>query len=216
MPGSWEYPRPTVLIVILTRETVAMAWALGYRQLQFPPYANEITMYGMPFDHARSTGCQRTLETNHEYLFFLDDDVIPPADAIINLLKHNADIVSGLYYRRAEPICPVMMKEVDGGAKWITEFKQGELVQADLVGCGCMLIKRKVLEIMKPPWFEWRCDPWRFPNITPQERCSEDYDFCRKARKLGFKIFVDTSVQCLHTGHGVSMLGGRYAPLRLP
>lgn len=217
MPGSWEYPKPNVLVCILTRELVTMAWAIGYRRLAFPENSSDVFMHGMPFDHARSFGCQRALETGHEYLFFLDDDVIPPPDAIYRLIRHNKDIISGLYYRRQLPVYPVMMREVEGkGPQWITDAKLGDMVEADLVGAGCLLIKRKVLEVMNPPWFEWKCDPFRFPKLALTDRCSEDYDFCRKARALGFKLFVDTSVQCSHAGHGCSAPGGAYGPLQLP
>jgi GT2 family glycosyltransferase len=218
MSGSWEYPKPNVLVVILSgREVVTTAWAKGYKYLMYPERSNDTFLYGMPFDHARSQGCQRTLETGHEYLFFLDDDVIPPPDAIHRLIARNKDIVGGLYYRRQMPVYPVMMREIEGkGAQWITDARMGDLVEADLVGCGCLLIKRKVLEIMPPPWFEWKCDPYRWPNLQPHERCSEDYDFCRKARALGFKLFVDTTVQCVHAGLGAAMPGGAFGPLQLP
>lgn len=217
MPGAWEYQKPQVLTCILTRELVTTAWAIGFRHLIYPANSNDTFLYGMPFDHARSQACQRALETGHEYLFFLDDDVIPPPDAILRLMNQNKDIISGLYYRRQNPVYPVMMREVAGqGATWITDAKMGDVIEADLIGSGCMLIKRKVLEIMQPPWFVWKCDPFRFPDIPQFERCSEDYDFCRKARALGFKLFVDTSVQCTHAGHGASQPGGAYGPLQLP
>lgn len=217
MPGAWERPKPNVLIVMLTRELVTMAWALGFRDLIYPERSTHTTMHGMPFDHARSQACKRALELGFEYLFFLDDDVIPPPDTLPRLIQHNRDIVCGMYFRRQEPLYPVMMKEIEGkGTQWIAEFAPNSLVEADLVGCGCMLIKRKVLEIMDPPWFVWKCDPFRFPNVPQFERCSEDYDFCRKARKLGFKLYVDTSIKCLHAGLGVATPDGQSKPLQLP
>jgi len=218
MPGAWEHPRPNTLIVTLTRELVTTAWAMSFKELLYPSNTHFIPLYGMPFDHARNVGCQRALDTQHEYLFFLDDDVLCPPDILYRLQARNLDIVSGIYCRRNEPTSmPVMMREIPGkGAQFITEFKMGELVEADLIGCGCMLIKRKVLEVMDPPWFVWKCDPWRNPGLTDNERCSEDYDFCRKAKALGFKLFVDTSIVCLHAGHGCSIPGEGYKPLKLP
>jgi len=217
MSGSWECPKPSVLITVLSgREVVSTAWAENWRTLIFPDRGNRIFLYGMPFDHARNQGCQRTLETGHEYLFFLDDDVIVPPDTILRLMNHNLDIVSGLYYRRQLPLAPVMMKEFLGkNTQWITNYQPDSLVEADLIGCGCLLIKRKVLEIMSPPWFEWKCDPFRWPDLTSFERCSEDFDFCRKAQKLGFKLYVDTSIQCHHAGLSIVTAQG-FTPLQLP
>jgi hypothetical protein len=205
-----------VLVVVLSgREVVTTGWAESWRTLIFPERANRTFLYGMPFDHARNQGCQRTLETEHEGMFFLDDDVILPHDTIVRLMRHNKDIVGGLYYRRQLPPAPVMMRETEKGPEWIHDYQPGRLVEADLVGCGCLLIKRKVLEIMPPPWFEWKCDPYRWPDLKPVERCSEDYDFCRKARALGFKLYVDTSIQCHHAGLSVASAQG-FTPLQLP
>jgi len=216
MSGSWEIPKPSVLVVVLSgREMVTTAWAESWRTLIFPERSNRTFLYGMPFDHARSQGCQRTLETGHEYMFFLDDDVIPPSDIIPRLMARNKDIVGGLYYRRQLPAAPVMMTETEQGTQWICDYQPGSLVEADLIGSGCLLVKRKVLEIMPPPWFEWKCDPFRWPDLKPFERCSEDYDFCRKARALGFKLYVDTSIQCHHAGLSVASTQG-FMPLQLP
>jgi hypothetical protein len=194
---------------------VTTAWAESWRTLIFPERANRTFLYGMPFDHARSLGCQRTLETGHEYMFFLDDDIILPPDIIPRLMARNKDIVGGLYYRRQLPAAPVMMKETEQGTQWICDYQPGSLVEADLIGSGCLLVKRKVLEIMPPPWFEWKCDPFRWPDLKPMERCSEDYDFCRKARALGFKLYVDTSIQCHHAGISAASAQG-FTPLQLP
>jgi hypothetical protein len=167
---------------------------------------------GMPFDHARNTAVQRAIEGGYTWLLFLDDDVVPPANVFDLLSRHGLDIVSGLYYRRSKPVMPVMMREVPQGTEYITSFTPGTLLEADLVGSGCLLIHRRVLLGMKKPWFEWLLDHDELPE---NQRCSEDYDFCRKARKAGFRIFVDTSVQCKHIGYGQSLIGGAFEPVEI-
>ena len=208
MAGAWEILNHTqVLVVILTREIVTTAWSVGFRNLQIPGTFTFLT--GMPFDHARNTGCLKTLENDFEWLFFLDDDTIPPADAIYKLMSHKKPIVSGLYYRRHPPICPVMLKEVGGDKKWITEFNVPELIEVDYVGTGCMLIHKDVLKNVPQPWFEWKVDRYDLPA---NQRMSEDFSFCQKARQTGYKIYVDTSVQCRHMGLGESRVGGHFVP----
>lgn len=208
MAGSWEIlEQNRVLTVILTRENVTTAWASGFRNLSIP--GTYTFLSGMPFDHARNTGCLKVLELDFEYLFFLDDDVIPPWNAIHTLMSHKQPIVSGVYYRRNPPICPVMLRETAEGRTWVTEFYAPDLIDVDYVGAGCLLIHRDVLIKMGKNWFDWRCDR---EDIPPTERMSEDFSFCYEARKLGYKIKVDTSVQCRHIGLGESRVGGNFVP----
>lgn len=241
MPGAWEVPRPNVLMATLTRELVSTKWAAGYRALQLPSYSAESILSGMPFDHARNTACENVLASGFTWLFFLDDDVVAPPNTIQRLINHGQDIVSGLYYRRAAPIVPVMMTHDDkGNSQWITSWPQNHLIEVDLVGAGCLLIHRRVLEQMSRPWFDWQLDkvtpnPCRHcgreatmehcrdvggkstphepsrPHVPP--RLSEDFAFCRKAKKeFGFKIHVDTSIVCEHIGLGQSGAGGGFVP----
>lgn len=212
MSGAWELERPSALVCILTRELVSTAWSKGFRDLQIPSGGTYAFFSGMPFDHARNTAVDRTLEHGFQWLFFLDDDVIPPPDAIHRLISRGGDIVSGLYYRRAEPIVPVMIKEVNGQRIWVTDFQAGSLLDVDLVGAGCLLIHRRVLERVPKPWFEWLLDR---PEIPEGQRCSEDFAFCRKAKQHGFNIQVDTGVVCRHAGLGASEIGGHFKPLAI-
>ena len=217
MAGSWELINQNrVLTAILTRESVTSAWAMGFRNLQIP--GTYTFLSGMPFDHARNTACLKLLELGWEWLFFLDDDVIPPPDVIYKLMAHKKPIVSGLYFRRCLPLVPVMLRENAEKTKveWVTQFTYGDVLEVDLVGSGCMLIHRSVLEKLPPlsnrcRWFEWRCDR---TDLSDLDKTSEDFTFCKHARAHGFKIYVDTSIQCRHIGYGDSNPTG-YKPLEL-
>lgn len=211
MPGAWEM-RPEVLVAVLTREVVYTAWAWRFRDMDFGPRHHKIIVSGMPFDHARNHAVELALQGGFEWLFFLDDDVIAPPQTVRMLINRGLPIVSGLYYRRNEPIVPVMIKEnADGSNQWITSFQAPSLVECDLVGAGCLLIHNTVLRKMSYPWFEWRVDRKDLPE---KERASEDFTFCKRAKKeFGFKIYVDTGVQCLHCGPSRSEIGGAMKPL---
>lgn len=218
MAGAWEQLPPQVLIAILTREQVSTKWAQGFRELQVPPQSQIIFLAGMPFDHARNAACQTALQHNFTWLFFLDDDVIAPPDAIPKLMSRGQDIISGLYFRRAEPInMPVMLMDTKPKPSFITGFQPGSMIEADMVGAGCLLIHRRVLERVPPPKFEWTIDYDGIHNAIrtdESDRASEDFTFCRKCKRLGFKIAVDTSVQCIHVGISSASMQG-FGPLHL-
>lgn len=216
MSGAWEQARPSVLLAILTREMVTTKWAAGFRNLALPPHSGLVFKSGAPFDVARNAACADMLEHNFEWLMFLDDDVIPPGDAYARLVRHGKDVVSGLYYRRNEPLTPCAMTIQDGKATWLTNWNPPEcLLEVDLVGAGCLLIHRRVLERMRKPWFVWEIGKEEESSV-PKTRgaMSEDFTFCLGAKAAGFKIHLDTSIRCEHVGIGQSGSDG-YRPSSL-
>lgn len=211
MPGAWELSSPRVLCAFLHVETTSIAWALGLRNLVIPGGLHVLPVSGMPFDHGRNVCCMRTLEVGATHLFFLDSDVVPPADTVLRLLSHNLPIVSGIYHRRSPPHgIPVMLKN----GVWITSYPKNRLIEVDLVGAGCLLIAREVIEkfpALDPNrgkhWFDWRVDMPK-DKLPPGEGVSEDFAFCIQARKMGYKVIVDTNVICRHVGLADAVYGG--------
>jgi hypothetical protein len=207
MSGAWEIPGPQVLVGILTREVVSSAWAKAYRDMQLPTNSHVQMYAGMPFDHARNNACQDALTNGFQWVFFLDDDVVAPPDTVQRLINRNVPIVSGLYYRRHEGIQACMQM---GPGEWVKDFQVGTVIEVGAVGAGCLLIHRSVLEKMKKPWFEWMCDR---EDLAANLRRSEDFEFCTKAGAAGFKVIVDTSIQCKHLGFGKAEVGGKFSPI---
>lgn len=213
MSGAWERESPSVLLAILTRELVATKWAMGFRNLALPAHSGISVRSGEPFDVARNAACQLALERGFQYLMFLDDDVIPPPDTFQRLAAPGADIISGLYYRRKEPICPVAMTVPPGGGPpiWVTTWNPpNSTVEVDLVGAGCLLLHRRVLERIPAPWFVWEIG--KEPAVEGRNAMSEDFAFCMKAKAAGFRVYLDTSIQCDHVGLGQSSGDGLFRP----
>jgi hypothetical protein len=214
MPGAWEGGGGSpVFVGVLTRELVTTHWAAGFRRLALPPGTPDpVTLAGQPFDHARNHLAQLAVEGGFQWLFFLDDDVVPPPDAFFRLAAHKQDIVSGLYFRRHIPVVACMQRE----RKWVTAFNMPDLIEVELVGAGCLLISTAALRKIPKPWFEWRCHRADLPE---DQRTSEDFSFAMSARKAGFRVLVDTAVQCEHVGPGkarVENAGGQWQPGFVP
>lgn len=196
---------------ILTRGIVPIQWALGFQRLDFPGDCRIFQVPGLPFDHARNVCVEEALQYGAEWLFFLDDDVIPPRDAFGKLISHRREVVSGLYYKRLGHIVPTMYRE-GSPPNPILSWKPNELLEVDYVGGGCLAIHRSALERVARPWFKWEMDR---TDLPPSERLGEDCYFSKKARQAGLRIYVDTSVRCLHAGFGRSDGDGKFAPLEL-
>lgn len=132
------------------------------------------------------------------HIFFLDNDVVPPINAIWQLHSHDVPIAAGIYPMQlddAEQIKTWSFKHK--GSWWQREVPLPQkLVTAEAVGGGCLLIKREVLESMDWPWFKMIFKPMDGRGMTM--KTGEDVFFCEKARTVGYKITVDPTVVCDH------------------
>lgn len=134
------------------------------------------------------------LDRGYDYLFFLDTDVIPPPDAIDHLLRHNKEVVSGIYlgasaYDGKPKIRPVLYAPVSGGdvrTMRIQEVLGDRLIPVAVAGLGCCLIKREIVEKIA------------FRNIGSSTTGGEDAAFFKDVRALGLTPYADTSVKCFH------------------
>lgn len=150
------------------------------------------------------------------WLLFVDADMVVPRGAFPLLAFHAADIVGALYAGRVPPFhleagcvskqaaAPDPLTPTDNPQCEITELpprRIGEVVAVDVVGAGLMLVRRRVFEGMEYPWF--------VANMQDTEELdwgqagygqNEDFNFCLRAKALGFRILCDTRVQPEHLG----------------
>ena len=154
----------------------------------------------LPLDNARSHCLNKFLElSNHpdDRLWFIDEDIIPPPEGLDILLKHNVDIVGLLCFmlkpddRGFLPPVPVALR-YNEEKKYIVYFNGKGLTEVDALGGGCIMVKRKVFEAIGGRCYEFFYYPDGTLNLVG------DFDFCQKAQKTGFKIYVDFDVLCGH------------------
>jgi hypothetical protein len=125
--------------------------------------------------------------------------LIPPT-TLENLIAADKDIISALYFQRKPPYRPVVcMMKKDEGYRLLDFVKLNTILDVDIVGFGCVLIKREVFEKLKERNYSTF---FNFKNISSEaeEQLNEDMTFCENARKEGFKIHLDTSIVCKHIG----------------
>jgi GT2 family glycosyltransferase len=114
----------------------------------------------------------------------LDSDMMHPPDAIHRLWATGKGVVGANYFQRFDKTRPM-----HGG---VLLNKSGNLQQVDWVGTGCILIRRRVLEQMSPPWFFYDTQTWS--NAMD----GEDMLFCRKAKRCGFDSWVNADMVVDH------------------
>lgn len=146
---------------------------------------------------------QKALDKGYDYFFSLEQDVIPPKDVIQRLLKHNKEIVSGIYFTYQNNkgvnlgLAPVLWKKVGkDGLKVMSEKEVigSRLIEVGACGLGCILIHKDVFKKIK----------FRFGK---EYEGFDDIWFSYDAFNNGFKIFADTSIKCKHLIKGWSWEG---------
>lgn len=162
---------------------------------------------------SRSQACTKFLEqTQIPYMLFIDDDIIfTPEDVskIYNHLKSGEyDLIGGIYPVRGAS----QLSSYGWGGKLEinNQIQEIEFLATGFMGISRRLLEKMVKELSLPLLNanDWsRCYPFfEAKRVLAEERerggepiyISEDWDFVQKARKIGYKVFVDTSVQVGH------------------
>ena len=153
-------------------------------------------IWGVNIAQNRTKGVMGAIQNhNPRWIFFVDDDMVVPADTIIRLIEADRDIVSGFCVMRKRPFSPCAYIRNDDNEKFydpIKDWPDDTLIEVDAVGGACMLIKAEVFNNIKRPWFHFYSD--RDMDM------GEDIFFCRKAKRKGYKIWLDTGLIIGHVG----------------
>jgi hypothetical protein len=83
-----------------------------------------------------------------DWIFWIDDDTVPPDGTISQLLRLEKPFTAGLYFNTNSPYNPICyLKAGDtGGYRHLWDYNPGSVIQVDSVGMGCTLIHRSVYE----------------------------------------------------------------------
>jgi hypothetical protein len=145
---------------------------------------------------ARNILIQEAMTLNPTHLLFLDADMIVPQDTCQRLLRHQKNIVSGLYYSRKKPYTPIYRKEkewVEGpGKQFLTPTPPDKFDEVGFVGFGCVMVSVSVIRKAA----ELNGGPRYFFSFANEE--GEDVYFCRLMHSIGESIYLDPECECGH------------------
>ena len=147
---------------------------------------------------------------DYDYIMWIDSDIVFTTDQFLQLLKHDKDIVSGLYkmdggthfatvkdwdkkYFRKNSTFEFLT--TDSVNKWV-EKNPNKLMEVEYTGFGFMLVKKGVFERLKYPWFSPIYEKDMGKDVL--DFCSEDVSFCQKVIKKGYKIHIDPTIVVGH------------------
>ena len=162
---------------------------------------------------ARNHIAQSAINMGVDYVLMVDNDVVLPKDALINLLDDPKDVCLGYYaHRDADNVyrgrtCVCKLRQPDGGLYFNypleSEYTAAELQELQENGTykqvihgggmGCAFIRTDVFRILKYPWYDW-------VNYNDSNRgmLSEDLYFCEQCKAHNITIYTDSRVGCGH------------------
>ena len=146
---------------------------------------------------ARNLLVEEALKYNATHVLFIDDDMIFPPHAAIQLLEHDVDIVTGLAFRRRAPYHPCIFT-CDGKDIYAIESINKGLVDIDCCGSAFILIKTEVFKRMPKPWYVY--GDTSLGIYEDKGGLGEDISFSLKAKRLGFEVKCDTDLIIIHLG----------------
>ena len=139
------------------------------------------------------------IDKDYDYFFSLEQDVVPPSDVLLKLVKHNKKVISCIYFlhnildneRKLVPQAFVILENQQytdlPSMRPLNdlELASKKLMQIISCGLGSVLIHRDILKEIE----------FRYNKTTES---FDDRFFCIDLYKKNIPIFCDTSIKCMH------------------
>jgi len=154
---------------------------------------------GEKIDVARNFLFEAALMSGAKYMLFIGEDTIIPFDGFFKLheiAEKNSDaIVVGVYYIKLS--APMIMIKTKENYIIPANVDPGQVYEAWQTGLDCALIPIDIIRKIKEddPEIPFCCIGGKAQGVP---FIGEDNFFVYRLRKLGFRLLVNTDVQCLH------------------
>ena len=189
-----------ILIAVPSMDMVAAGFAQSLATLnKVGECAVSFMVASLVYDSRNKLAAQ-AIVNGADYVMWFDSDMLFNPDTLERLMEHmkDKDIVGGLYFRRIPPYTPVAFQYFPAEDIGKVEFKgmddvPSEPVKVSGIGFGCLLMKTSVLiDVLS-----------KEGDLFTPDGCGEDISFCNRARRCGYDIWLDPSIECGHVGTNV-------------
>ncbi|HLC92121.1 MAG TPA: hypothetical protein VJH23_00245 [archaeon] len=134
-----------------------------------------------------------------DYMLWLDNDIMFTFENIKTLLAHldsGDGFISGVYYNpKNSGILPVAYWKDGDNYKWLEEKELHGVMEVDAVGFGFCAMKT---DLMRGVFAKYAPRPFNMRQLDNGSLVTEDQIFCERAKELGAKIILDTSIVVKH------------------
>lgn len=169
----------------------AFALVSAVQCLRETGYDVHLTARQGPYTHWNREGLvEDARSAGTDYLMMIDADLYFPSDGIVRLLRHEKDVVAGLYMMKTlPPVNPIKLSDGNGGYLGIKKWKPPpEVFRCAAVPTGFMLIRMAAIRDLPAPLF---------PCVQP---VGEDVAFCQAVEAAGLEVWCDPTFKIDHIG----------------
>ena len=162
-------------------------------KIQFYPHLS-------PLDNARNKAVKDFLEDYHDYFLHIDDDIIPPPNALQELIKADKDVIAPLCFTTKtgddgivfpQPVAYRYNDRMEY-KPYIPKTDPSGIHETDIVTGGCHLVKRWVFEKLERPYYF----TYHKNGVVIY---SEDFVFSQQCKKkLKIKLYTHYGLRCGH------------------
>ena len=154
-PGQ-DFDNGTVMIAVPHTGSASFHFIKGLRQVNINRPTIDVYDQGHPVDLSRNIMVTKCLQHKCECIFFVDSDIILRPDTFRELYIRRLPIVSGVYFSRAPPYEAVANIGRHPISHQVVK-EEAKTIEVEEVGAGCLLIDRRVFEVIAKKLNEWRC-----------------------------------------------------------
>lgn len=149
---------------------------------------------------SRNNMAKKAVEEGFDRVLWFDSDMTFGNDVFERLtarMDEGLDFISGLYFRRKQPIEPTifktlyMLNDKIPHADCYKDYPDG-LFEIAACGFGCVMMNVSMINAIGKEY--------GLP-FSPILGFSEDLSFCMRAHDLGYKLWCDSSIKLGHVGY---------------
>lgn len=193
-----------ILIAVPCMDMVSARFAQSLATLRKVGQCTVSFLIGSLVYDSRNKLAGLAMQMEADYIMWFDSDMVFRPDTLermMDVMDKNPDIeiLSGLYVRRGAPFTPVVFSKLEVNEHGELEWDDVANIPDEpfeVAGCGfgCVLMKTDCLYDIAGMedggmWF------------TPIAGAGEDCAFCIRARKCGYKIYCDPSIDLGHMAY---------------
>lgn len=184
----------------------SMIWPMNQRRVKLYAVGHEV---GHAYNEMLSWILKEPSISKYRYLMTLEDDNIPPPDAMIRLVetleRGSFDGVSGIYWTKGDFNMPMAYgdperfranpADLDFNPRDIrVAVEKGSVMEVNGIAMGCSLYRMSLFHEIPGPWFV------SVNDIYPDgaKGMTQDLYFCERAVRRGKKFAVDFRVKVGH------------------
>ena len=175
-------PRKRLMISVPLTGLIRAEWALAkygqsipcnWSQVETISWLDMFSPMGYLVADARNLSVKQFMDGGFEWLFFIDHDVILPANTYSKwneyMIKGDVPIWGGLYFTKSVPSEPLVYREL--GTSYFTNWKLGDKVWISGMGLGCTMIHRSMLELIYKDSEEYKIGDTKLRRVfeTPSD-----------------------------------------------